>query len=95
MVDTCGTLKKAVDYLKDEGALNVMYIAAHPVLSGKAFQNLSDSRLSKLIISDTIDVPSIPSYVKNLITQVSCMPVLEHVIMNLINDESISKINSL
>ena len=112
MVDTCGTLKKAVSYLKAEGALKVYYIATHPVLSGEAFTNLVSSELDELIISDTVlvdDIEGSLDYAKiflqyesddfvsnNLkVHQVSCVPVLEKVIINLINDESISELNNL
>jgi ribose-phosphate pyrophosphokinase len=108
MVDTCGTLKKAVDYLKEEGALKVYYIATHPVLSGRAYINLVESKLEKLIISDTVGgyvnrdyknhlnlTPLFFDKIKNLIVEVSCIPVLEEVICNLIYDGSISKINTL
>jgi len=110
MVDTCGTLKKAVSYLKAEGALKVYYIATHPVLSGEAFTNLVSSELDELIISDTLLVDDIKGSLayamKNVelenitpnrltIHQISCVPVLEKVIINLINDESISELNNL
>lgn len=105
IVDTAGTLKKAVEYLKEEGALKIYYIATHPVLSGNAFTNLYDSQLEKLIISDTtsgyinrnFDNPSqqFLDKINNLIVEVSSIPVLEEVIHNLIYDGSISKINSL
>ncbi len=91
MVDTCGTLKKAVSYLKEEGALKVYYVAAHPVLSGDAHKNLMESELERLIVSDTVQPKS--NFKNPLITVISCIPVLEKVITNLINDESISKIN--
>jgi len=92
MCDTCGTLKKAVDYLKDEGALTVSCVTTHPVLSGKAFDNLINSKIDSLIISDTIKT-SIPDNLSAMIKTVSCVSVLEKVINNLIHDESISKIN--
>lgn len=54
MIDTAGTLCKAVSYLKEEGAKSVRAIITHPVLSGNAFNNLNESELDELIISDTI-----------------------------------------
>jgi len=106
MVDTCGTLKKAVDYLKSKGALKVYYVATHPVLSGSAYRNLLDSKLDKLIISDTVTpatqitnskttVNDVIRLLDGFITTISCMPVLEKVIKNLIYDESISILNQL
>lgn len=94
LLDTAGTACKAVEYLKNEGANSVIFVATHPVLSGKAFDNLSMSNIDKLILSDTVyvDLDKIAKLDKD-ITMVSCIPVLEEVICNLIYDESISKIN--
>lgn len=88
--DTCGTLSKATDLLINEGALRVYCVATHPVLSGKAFENLTKSQITKLLVSDTIKPKTeYPS----MIVEVSCIPVLEEVICNLIYDGSISKLN--
>ena len=96
IIDTAGTAKKAIEYLKEEGALKVYYIVTHPVLSGKAYENLLSSKLDKLIISDTTTPISFSiDWLSNIIVVVSCMPVLEEVISNLIYDGSISKINLL
>lgn len=93
ITDTAGTLKKAVDYLKERGALRVYYVATHPVLSGNAYKNLLESQLEQLIISDTTQPKT--DVKLPIIHEVSCMPVLEHVICNLIYDESILQINQL
>jgi ribose-phosphate pyrophosphokinase len=54
MADTAGTLCKAADALMDKGAKSVIALCTHPVLSGKAYENIEASRLSKLIVCDTI-----------------------------------------
>ena len=54
MVDTAGTLCKAADALIEKGAKSVKAICTHPVLSGKAYENLENSKLAKLIVCDTI-----------------------------------------
>jgi ribose-phosphate pyrophosphokinase len=54
MVDTAGTLCKAADALKHEGALKVIAYCTHPVLSGKAMENLNNSSLDTLVVTDTI-----------------------------------------
>lgn len=92
--DTCGTLKKATDLLIENGALKVYCIATHPILSGNAYANIASSKICQLIVSDTIK-PSNPDIVNDRIKTVSCSPVLEKVIKNLIYDESISQINQL
>ncbi len=54
IVDTAGTLAKAADLMLADGAKSVMAAVTHPVLSGKAFENIEKSGLSKLIVTDTI-----------------------------------------
>ncbi len=54
MVDTAGTLCKAADALMDKGAKSVRAICTHPVLSGKAYDNIEKSQLSQMIVCDTI-----------------------------------------
>lgn len=54
LVDTAGTLCKAADALITKGAKSVRAICTHPVLSGKAYENVEASKLSELIVCDTI-----------------------------------------
>jgi ribose-phosphate pyrophosphokinase len=52
--DTAGTLSKAAALLKDKGARTVRAVCTHPVLSGKAYDNINNSMLEELIVCDTI-----------------------------------------
>ncbi len=54
MVDTAGTLCKAATALKENGAKKVVAYCTHPVLSGKALENLNNSDLDELVVTDTI-----------------------------------------
>ncbi len=54
MVDTAGTLCKAADALKENGAKRVVAYCTHPVLSGPAIDNVSQSSLDELVVTDTI-----------------------------------------
>jgi ribose-phosphate pyrophosphokinase len=54
MVDTAGTLCKAAQALKEHGAKKVVAYCTHPVLSGKAIENVEESQLDELIVTDTI-----------------------------------------
>ena len=54
IIDTAGTLCKAVDALKEHGANKVAAYITHPVLSGKAIKNIEASRIDDLIVTDTI-----------------------------------------
>jgi ribose-phosphate pyrophosphokinase len=55
IVDTAGTLCKAADLIIDEGGASVRAIATHGVLSGKAYYNIGNSKLEKLIVSDSLN----------------------------------------
>ncbi|MNL16677.1 Ribose-phosphate pyrophosphokinase [compost metagenome] len=52
--DTAGTLCKAAAILKEKGALSVRAFCTHPVLSGKAYENINNSVLEKLVVCDTM-----------------------------------------
>ena len=54
MADTAGTICKAANLLKDKGATSVRAICTHPILSGKAYENIEASDLDEMITSDTI-----------------------------------------
>jgi ribose-phosphate pyrophosphokinase len=52
--DTAGTLCKAADMLLENGATSVRAFITHPVLSGKAYENIESSKLTEIYVSDTI-----------------------------------------
>ena len=54
--DTGGTLAKSAGLLKEKGARSVRALITHPVLSGKAYENIENSVLEELIVCDTIPV---------------------------------------
>ncbi len=54
LVDTAGTLCNAAGALKDFGATKVVAYCTHPVLSGKAIENIENSKLDELVVTDTI-----------------------------------------
>lgn len=56
MIDTAGTLCKAADILMANGAKSVRAMATHGVLSGKAYENIQNSQMSEVIVTDTIPV---------------------------------------
>ncbi len=56
LVDTGGTLSKASIVLKEEGARSVRAICTHPILSGNAYENIENSALEELMVTDTIPV---------------------------------------
>ncbi|KAJ6514574.1 phosphoribosyltransferase-like protein [Mycena vulgaris] len=54
MADTCGTLVLAAQHLFDAGAARIVAIVTHGILSGNALATVTDSRLEKLIVTNTL-----------------------------------------
>ncbi|MGE0589145.1 MAG: ribose-phosphate pyrophosphokinase [Cyclobacteriaceae bacterium] len=54
LVDTAGTICKAAALLKEKGAKSVRAVCTHPVLSGKAYENIDNSVLEEIVVTDTI-----------------------------------------
>jgi ribose-phosphate pyrophosphokinase len=57
MIDTAGTICAAVDTLFDQGASDVVCATTHPVFSGPAVDRLKNSRLSQVIVTNTLPLP--------------------------------------
>jgi len=89
MVDTAGTLCKAADALKQFGARRVIAYATHPVLSGKALDNLRNSVIDELVVTDTIPL-SDEALNLGKIRQVSVASMVAETIRRINNEESIS-----
>lgn len=56
IVDTAGTLCHAAKALKDQGAKSVRAYCTHPILSGKAIENIEQSPLDEVVVTDTIQL---------------------------------------
>ena len=68
LVDTAGTLCKAADALIEKGARSVRAFCTHPVLSGNAYKNIEQSKLTELIVCDTIPLRQPSPKIKQLTT---------------------------
>lgn len=89
MVDTAGTLCKAADALKERGALKVVAYCTHAVLSGNAIDNLKNSQLDELVVTDTIPL-SEQARALNKIRQLTIADLLAESMRRVSNEESIS-----
>jgi len=90
LIDTAGTFVGAIDALKEKGALNIYGAISHAVLSGKAIERLRNSQLTKLYITDSINVPEIEKEEKiNVITSAE---LFAEAIRRTFNNESISSL---
>ncbi|MEM1323328.1 MAG: ribose-phosphate pyrophosphokinase [Bacteroidota bacterium] len=54
LVDTAGTLCRAADLIMEKGAKSVKALCTHPVLSGKAYENIEKSSIREIVVCDTI-----------------------------------------
>ena len=91
MVDTAGTLCQAANALKERGAKRVMAYITHPVLSGPAIQNIENSLLDELVVTDTI--PLSPEAAKcSRIRQLSISELLAETIRRINKEESVSSL---
>ena len=71
MIDTAGTICNAAETAMEHGAKSVVAVGTHPVLSGKSIQRLEDSSISKVIVSNTIDLDQSKKFPKLEILSVS------------------------
>ena len=56
LIDTAGTLTNAAAALKERGALNIIAICTHPILSGPAYQRIEDSPIDEVLVTDTVQL---------------------------------------
>ena len=89
MVDTAGTLCSAAAALKEHGAVRVVAYCVHPVLSGSAIANISNSQLDELVVTDTIPL-SEEALACNRIRQLSVAQMLAETIRRMAQGESVS-----
>lgn len=88
IIDTGGTLCRAAQLMLDKGAKSVRAVVTHPVMSGKAYENISNCALTELIVTDTIPLKQECSKA----TVLSVSTLLSRAIRNNINNKSISKL---
>ena len=86
MCDTAGTLTTAADLLIEKGAKSVRAFCTHAVLSGPAFERISQSKITELVVTDTI--PMKEKHEKIRVVTVSNL--FADVIKRLMHNESIS-----
>ena len=94
MVDTAGTLCTAANALKERGALKVVSYCTHAVLSGKALENIKNSQIDELVVTDTIPL-SAEALALGKIRQLTIADLLAESIRRVSNEESISALFDL
>lgn len=89
MIDTAGTLCKAGEALKEHGAKRVVAYATHPILSGPAVDNITNSVLDEVVVTDTIPL-SDTARRSGKIRQLSVAGLIAEAIRRVSNEESVS-----
>ncbi|MES0835240.1 MULTISPECIES: ribose-phosphate diphosphokinase [Nocardiopsidaceae] len=90
MIDTGGTIVKASEALFEQGARKVIVAATHGVLSGPAAERLQNSRISEVIITNTLPVPEERAFEK--LTQLSIAPLVARAISEVFTDGSVTSL---
>ena len=83
MIDTAGTTVNAAEAVLEQGAKSVMAVATHGVLSGPAIERLNKSKIRKIIVTDTIDIP-----------MEKCMDNMEIVTVGNVFGEAVNRIHN-
>lgn len=89
MVDTAGTLCHAAKALKEHGAQKVVAYCTHPVLSDKAIDNLNNSVLDELVVTDSIPLTQATLECPR-VRQLTLSKMLAEAMRRLSNEESLS-----
>lgn len=90
MIDTAGTICQGAELLMERGAASVVAAATHGVFSGPAIDRLKNSVLEKVIVTDTLPMPSEKQFENLEILSVSS--VIADAIRAVFEDTSVSKI---
>ena len=90
MIDTAGTICAAAEVLLDKGARDVWAMCTHPVLSGAAVDRLKASRISRVVVTDTLPIGSEKQFDKLEI--VSVATIVADTIAAVFEDRSVSEI---
>ncbi|MCC6143258.1 MAG: ribose-phosphate pyrophosphokinase [Candidatus Hydrogenedentes bacterium] len=91
MVDTAGTLVKAANAIKAQGALSVRACATHPVFSGPALQRLQESALEEVLVCDSIPLRPEAAAISK-IKVLSLAALIGEAIRRIHKDESVSSL---
>ncbi len=88
MIDTGGTIVKAAETLFDNGAADVIVAATHAILSDPAKERLKESRISEVVVTNTLPIPQDRQFEK--LTVLSIAPILAKAITEVFTDGSVT-----
>jgi ribose-phosphate pyrophosphokinase len=90
MIDTAGTVAKGAAALAAQGGGPIYAAATHPVLSGKAVQNLEEAPISGVVVMNTMPIPEEKMFDK--LTVLSVAPLIADALRAVFEDSSVSEI---
>src|SRR6266568_533140 len=90
MIDTGATIIKAAEALFEKGAAQVIVTATHGVLSGPAVDNLKNSRISEVIVTNSLPIPDEKRLDK--LTVLSIAPLIARAIKEVFSDGSVTSL---
>ena len=90
MIDTAGTITKAVDALFEGGAKDVIVAATHGVFSGPAVERLKESRAVEVVVTDSLPIADDKHFDK--LTVLSIAPLLGRAIREVFEDGSVTSL---
>ncbi len=88
MIDTGGTIAKAAEALKANGARGVTIACTHAIFSGRAIEHLSQEFIDQVVVTDTLPVPPEKRFDK--LTVLSIAPLLAKAIHEVFEDGSVT-----
>ncbi|MEO8108176.1 MAG: ribose-phosphate diphosphokinase, partial [Actinomycetes bacterium] len=90
MIDTGGTIVKAAETLFDQGASEVIVTATHGIFSGPAIDRLKNSRISEVVVTDTLPISDEQRFDK--LTVLPIAPMLARAIREVFDDGSVTSL---
>jgi ribose-phosphate pyrophosphokinase len=88
MIDTGSTITKAAEILHESGASDILVATTHALLSDPATERLKNSRISEVIVTNTL--PLTPEKRLDKLTVLSIAPLLARAIREVFDDGSVT-----
>ena len=90
MIDTGGTIVQAAETLFESGAAEVIVAATHGIFSGPAVDRLKNSRITEVVVTDTLPIPPEKQFDK--LTVLPIAPLLARAIREVFDDGSVTSL---
>jgi ribose-phosphate pyrophosphokinase len=91
LIDTAGTLVKTASALVDNGAIAVYACCSHPVLSGPAVENIAQSCIKEVVVTDTIPLSEAAKMEPKIVVR-SVAGLIGRAIQSIHEETSVSKL---